>query len=102
MNIGIIGAGAIAQFLLKEINQNPVGDLHITSIFVRNRKKYQALEEQFSIELYTDLNQFINSGIDMVVEAANIDAVKSHIPTVLKQKPAVLISIGALADSSFL
>ena len=102
MNIGIIGAGAIAQFLLKEINQNQANDLHISSVFVRNREKYQDLEEPFSIQLYTEMDEFLQSGIDIVVEAANIDAVKSHIPTVLQQKSAVLISIGALADPSFL
>jgi len=102
MNIGIIGAGAIANFLLKEINQNEAPNLQVKSVLVRNREKYQSLEKQFSINLYTDMNDFINSDIDIVVEAANIEAVKAHLPTVLQKKPAVLISIGALADEPFL
>lgn len=102
MNIGIIGAGAIANFLLKEINQHEMEDLKIQSIFVRNREKYQALESQFSVNLYTDIDDFLNSNIDLVVEAANIEAVKAHLSTVLKKKPAILISIGALADEQFL
>lgn len=102
MNIGMIGAGAIANFLLREINQHETPYLQVKSVFVRNREKYQSLEEQFSINLYTDMNDFINSDIDIVVEAANIEAVKAHLPTVLQNKPAVLISIGALSDTPFL
>src|SRR5699024_12160072 len=67
MNIGIIGAGAIVNFLLKEINQNEAPNLQVKSVFVRNREKYQSLEEEFSINLYTDINDFINSDIDIVV-----------------------------------
>ena len=42
------------------------------------------------------------SGIDIVVEAANIDAVKTLIPGVIKKKDAMLISVGALADEALL
>src|SRR5699024_3508074 len=40
--------------------------------------------------------------IDIVVEAANIEAVNELIPFVLEKKDVVLISIGALANESFL
>ncbi|MCC3357794.1 aspartate dehydrogenase [Bacillus sp. REN16] len=102
MNIGLIGAGAIAHFLLKEINQKHHEDLQITSILVRNKEKYQLLEPKFGVKLFTDLNAFLDSEIDIVVEAANIHAVKTLLPSVIKKKDAVLISIGALADEALL
>lgn len=101
MNIGIIGSGAIAQFLLDRINNKNAIDAKIKSIFVRNEKKYHFLTKQYGIELYTDLEQFLSSNIDIVVEAANVDAVKQLIPDVIKKKDAVIISIGALADNTF-
>src|SRR5699024_9251242 len=48
------------------------------------------------------LDAFLDEGIDIVVEAANIDAVVDLLPHVIKKKEAVIISIGALADEKFL
>lgn len=102
MNIGLIGAGAIAHFLLHQLDDNKQGSLQIKSVYVRNKEKYEALEQQFGIILYTDLEAFLASNIDIVVEAATIEAVRAFVPTILKQKPVVLISIGALADEQLL
>jgi len=102
MKVGLIGAGAIANFLLKELNmENKHDDLQISSIFVRNKEKYQTLEEKYGVTLFTSLEEFLASDMDIVVEAANIEAVKTLLPEVIKQKEAVLISIGALADEEF-
>ena len=102
MNIGLIGAGAIANFLLKKINANQHGRLQIKSIYVRGREKYQALESEYGVTLYTDLEAFLDSGIEIVVEAANVAAVKTLLPSVVKKKDAVLISVGALVDDALL
>ena len=102
MNIGVIGAGAVATFLLKEINQNQLDNLRIKSVLVRDTEKYRLLESKFGVKLYTDLNSFLDSEIDIVVEAANIQAVKSLLPPVIKKKDVVVISVGALADETLL
>ncbi|RYG73193.1 aspartate dehydrogenase [Lentibacillus lipolyticus] len=102
MNIGIVGAGAIANFLMKEINQNGTGEMQIKSVFVRDPGKYQELEHQFDVKLFDHLDAFLTSGIDIVVEAANIAAVHEWMPKILPKKDVVLISIGALADAGFL
>ncbi|WP_062353042.1 aspartate dehydrogenase [Bacillus kwashiorkori] len=103
MNIGIIGAGAIANFLLQTINQpQRQENLRIKSVFVRNKEKYQLLESAYGVKLFTNLDDFLQSEIDIVVEAANIEAVKTLLPTVIKQKDTVLISIGAFADKLLL
>lgn len=102
MNIGIIGAGAIAHFLLEKMNRQQRGNLRITSVFVRDKEKYRLLESAYGVSLYTDLEQFLDSDIDLVVEAANVEAVETLLPSVLKKKDAVLISVGALADEALL
>jgi len=102
MNIGIVGAGAIANFLMKEFNQNETGEMRIKSVFVRNRVKYQELEHQFDVKLFDRLDAFLKSGIDLVVEAANVAAVHELLQQILPKKDVVLISIGALADTDFL
>ncbi|WP_453991469.1 aspartate dehydrogenase [Bacillus nitroreducens] len=102
MNIGLIGAGAIAHFLLKEINQNKHEILQIKSLLVRDKEKYRSLESRFGITLYTDLEAFLDSKIDMVVEAANIQAVKTLLPSALRKKDVMVISVGALADEALL
>jgi aspartate dehydrogenase len=100
MDIGIIGAGAIANVMMERINHDRHENLKVKSVFVRNEEKYQHLEEEFGITLYTDLEAFLSSDIDIVVEAANGEVVKSHMPEVLKHKDAMLISVGALADGA--
>ena len=98
MNIGIIGGGSIASFLLKEINHNQVPGLYVQSIYIRDEEKYSALTKNYGIELYSDLSQFLASDIDIVVEAANVQAVHELVPAVLKKKDVILISIGALSE----
>lgn len=102
MNIGLIGAGAIAHFLLEKMNRQQHETLRISSVFVRNKERYRLLESVYGVSLYTDLEQFLESDIDLVVETANIDAVKALLHSVLKKKDAVLISVGALADEALL
>lgn len=102
MNIGILGGGAIAQFLLQEINEKKLENMKITSVYVRDKDKYKKMFSVYEISLFDHLDDFLNSSIDIVVEAANVEAVQALIPTILKKKDAVLISIGALSDESFL
>lgn len=101
MNIGIIGAGAIANFLMKRINQNGDDEMRINSVFVRSPNKYQYLEGQYNVTLYDQLDAFLDSDIDIVVEAANIEAVHQLFPKIILKKDVILISIGALADAAF-
>ncbi|MEK5186498.1 aspartate dehydrogenase [Solibacillus sp. FSL W7-1324] len=102
MKIGIIGAGAIAHFLLEEINEKLQENLRITSIFVRDREKHQLLKSTYGIKLYTEIAAFLDSDIDIVVEAANIEAVHTLLPSAIRKKDVVVISIGALVDEALL
>ncbi len=100
MNIGLIGAGAIGRFLLNHMKSQD--NLHVTSILVRDEEKYHYLVDEYDVELYTNLNDFLKSNIDIVVEAANVEAVKQYLKDVLKIKDMMVISIGAFSDTSLL
>lgn len=102
MNIGLMGSGAIGQYLLKNINGNKHEFLNIKSVYVRNYDKHKHLEKDYNVQLYTELNNFLNSDIDIVVEALNVAAVKELLPNVIKEKEVMLISIGALSDTMLL
>ncbi|CAM3306840.1 aspartate dehydrogenase [Nosocomiicoccus ampullae] len=100
MNIGLIGAGAIGRFLLNHMKSQD--NLHVTSILVRDEEKYHYLVDEYNVELYTNLNDFLKSNIDIVVEAANVEAVKYYLKDVLNIKDMMVISIGAFSDTSLL
>lgn len=102
MNIGIIGAGAIAQFLIKTIHEQANPPWRVTSILVRDRKKYEHLSETYDVKLHTNVDQFLAEPMDVVVEAATVEAVQHFLPLILPKKDVVIISIGALVDETFL
>lgn len=102
MNVGIIGGGAIATFILDALNKNEEETIKVGSVYVRDEQKYNHLREAYKVDLYTNMDDFLASNIDVVVEAANIEAVNAFAPRVLQEKDLVLISIGALADEVFL
>lgn len=100
MNIGLIGAGAIAEYALEQLSKE--ASLHVKKILVRDEVKYAHLVKQYGVELVTDIEDLLTDDIDMVAEAANIEAVKMYLPKVLEKKDAVVISIGAFSEQSFL
>lgn len=101
MRIGIIGGGAIAQFLLKKINKQKEDNLHINSIYIRDKNKYSHLKDLYNVKLFTNFEQFLNSNIDIIIEAATVDAVKKLIPNAIKKKRTIIASAGAFADEQF-
>lgn len=93
MKIGIIGAGSIATFIMEETQQKQKDELTVKSLFVRNLKKYEQLAADYGVELFDDIDQFLDSGIDIVVEAANVAAAQQFVPKVLeKKKSSSLVS----------
>jgi len=99
MKVGVIGAGAIATYLLEEQHKH---DYTVTSIFVRDRGKYEHLEKKYQVGIFTDFNDFLKSNIDIVVEAANIEAVNKFLRQSIIEKDTIVISIGALTDEAFM
>lgn len=103
MKIGIIGTGNIAHYLLKSINEDEKVDGEVVSIFGRNQQVGPDLQTQYGAKFFTDFQQFIQSPIDLVVEAATIGVAIEHMEEVLaNNKDLILSSIGAFKDIEFL
>lgn len=102
INIGLIGTGNIAEYLLEEINKKANFPVKIVAGFVRNKEKYSHLKEKYDVEITENINRLLESDIDLVVEAANVAAVKENLSKVIKHKDSIVISIGAFSDETFL
>ncbi|UJF27611.1 Gfo/Idh/MocA family oxidoreductase [Planococcus sp. 107-1] len=103
MNIGIIGTGNIASYLLEQINQYQQADGRVIAIFGRNEEMGQQLSERFEADFYTDLQGFLNLPLDIVVEAATVEAAGIYVKDVVEhQKDLVVGSIGVFKDIAFL
>lgn len=104
MNIGLIGIGSIGTFLIEQLNKEKrIADYNIVAIFDERTKpnaKLDELSEKYNIIVYNNLSAFLASSIDLVVECANTEAVKKYAPEVICEKDLLLISVGALVDSS--
>ncbi|KAA9015965.1 aspartate dehydrogenase [Niallia endozanthoxylica] len=103
MKIGLIGYGNIGRFLLQSINHNHlIKDGKITAISGRNPELGQKIADEYDAEYIQEVNQLIESDVDLVIEAATVEVVKKHAAAILKSgKDFLVISVGALADQSF-
>ncbi|MDQ0428578.1 aspartate dehydrogenase [Planomicrobium stackebrandtii] len=103
MNIGIIGTGNIATYLLEQVNSNKMTNGRIIAIFGRNQQAGHRLSEQFETDFYTDLQTFLKLPLDIVVEAATVEAAALHLKeVVIHKKDLVVSSIGVFRDTDFL
>ena len=104
MNIGLIGCGSIGQFLLEKINEDKLfSDYRITAVFDDREKstlKLRELSKKYGFKVFKELNEFLAANTDIVVECANIQVATEYASKVVQQKDLLLISIGALVDSS--
>ncbi len=104
MKLGLIGCGNIGEFLLKAINKDgllPEGK--INSVFSRREEVAVKVAQKFNAKTYGDIDSFLNSDIDVVIEVATIEAAQEYALKVLEsRKDLILSSIGVLADEGFL
>lgn len=64
--------------------------------------RYEIYKEEKGIELYSKFDDFIHSNIDVVVETATIEAVKTYAERILKcGKRFIPISVGAFDDLAY-
>lgn len=105
MRIGLVGVGTIGTFLLDKINlEKRIPNYEITAIFDERKKAKTSLkdvEKKYNVQLYQDIEAFLQSSVDLVVECANIPVVQKYGEQILQQKDFFIISIGALVDDNF-
>ncbi|MFP3887632.1 aspartate dehydrogenase [Priestia filamentosa] len=103
MKLGLIGCGNIGKFLLQAINKDellPGGK--IGSIYTRRKESSSQLAKEFDAEFYGDIESFLTSDIDLVIEVATIEAAEEYALKALKAgKDLLLSSVGVMADATF-
>ncbi len=103
MKLGLIGCGNIGEFLLQAINIDgllPEGE--IISVFSRREEVAARVAQKFDAKSYGDIDSFLNSGIDTVIEAATVEAAQQYGLKVLENGlDLILSSIGAMADGEY-
>ncbi|MGH2318569.1 aspartate dehydrogenase [Planococcus sp. SE5232] len=103
MNIGIIGTGNIATYLLEQVNGKQKAHGRIIAVFGRNQEMGHQLSEQFSADFYTDLQAFLKLPLDIVVEATTVEAARLYVKDVVTHKKDLVVSsIGVFKDAGFL
>lgn len=105
MKIGLIGCGTIGQFLLEQLNERKVlPNVRIVAIFderEKTKEKLQRYSGQYHVQYETTLPSFLDVQMDLVIECANVEAVRMYAEKIIQQKDFVVISIGALVDLTF-
>lgn len=103
MNIGIIGTGNIASYLLEQVNVKGKVDGKVLAIFGRNQEAGTRLSEQYGADFFISLKKFLEQPLDIVVEAATMEAAAIYLDDVVAaKKDLVVSSIGVFKDADFL
>lgn len=102
MRIGIIGFGTIGTAVADGLCQGKGGDHQLAGFLVRDATRARAQgSDAYGCAFTTSLDELLNWGTEVIVEAAGQPAVAQYGPAVLERGRIFLIaSIGALADDT--
>jgi len=104
--VGIIGCGTIGSQLAIAIDNGEVKNASIVSLFDVAQETVLALREKLNSHpaAFSKFDNFIkNTQCDIIVEAASQEAVRKYAMHVLRaRKDLIVMSVGGLADKSFL
>ncbi|MFS0691011.1 aspartate dehydrogenase [Sporosarcina sp. 179-K 8C2 HS] len=105
IKIGLIGKGNLGTFLLRKINiEQIIPNSEIVAILDERKKAKEELPtiaDTYGCQAFYDIESFLQSDIDIVIECSNIEAVITYALKVIDKKDLMIISIGAFADPSF-
>ncbi|MCL6547355.1 MAG: aspartate dehydrogenase [Alicyclobacillus sp.] len=97
MKVGIIGYGAIGRDVAARLRRGSVPGAELGSVLVRRTPS-----SEDPPELTNDAERFLNSGVQLVVEAAGQEALRSYgLQVVERGISLAVISVGALTDDAF-
>lgn len=103
--VGLLGCGTIGSHLALAVDSNKVANASLVALFDVYESSVRGLRAKLhaSPKTYSDFDGFLSSGVDIVVEAASQDATREFGKSILEAgKDLMIMSVGALADSSFL
>lgn len=101
MKVALIGCGNIGTIIAKAIKEKKV-EAKLEYVYDIIEKKGQEFAKKFNTT-YKNFDDILKEDLDLVIEAASQEAVRTLIPKALKTKKNVMImSAGALVDQNLL
>src|SRR5215207_2696063 len=104
-NVGLIGCGTIGTHLALAIESRTIVNASLVGLFdvVDSNAKSLQSKLKSSPEVHPDFNSFIDSPADIIIEAASQEAIRKFgKPIIEASKDLMIMSVGALADATFL
>jgi aspartate dehydrogenase len=104
-NVGLIGCGAIGTHLALAIESRSIANASLMGLFdiVDSNAKTLKSKLKSNPEVHPDFNSLIDSQADIIIEAASQEAVRNFgKPIIEASKDLMIMSVGALADTTFL
>lgn len=103
--VGLIGCGTIGSELATAIDSDKIPNAVLVSLFDVKSENTYALQGRLRrrAEVFDDFSKFLQSDIDIIIEAASQQAVKTFANSaVASGKDLMIMSVGALADPQLL
>jgi aspartate dehydrogenase len=101
MRIGLVGCGSIGKVIARSIAEKRI-KAELKCVYDMDRENAEEFAEKFHTE-YMEFDEMLKQELDLVLEAASQEAVRTLMPKALKAKKNVMImSTGALADEKLL
>ncbi len=98
MKIALIGCGTIGKVIAQAIKDNKV-NAQLECVYDKIEEKGKKFAQKFNTE-FKQFDEILREDIDLVIEAASQEVVRTLVPSILKSKKDVMImSTGALVDS---
>ena len=104
-NVGLLGCGTIGTQLALAIESGNITNASLLGLFdiVNSNAKSLKSKLNSNTELYLDFDALINSSANIIIEAASQQAVRDFgKPIIEANKDLMIMSVGALADTTFL
>jgi aspartate dehydrogenase len=104
-NVGLLGCGTIGSYLATAIESGTISNASLVGLFDIVDDSAKGLKSKLtsSPEIHSDFNSFVDSPADIIIEAASQDAVRTFgKPIIEASKDLMIMSVGALADRTFL
>ncbi len=104
MDAALIGCGSIGEFIARKAASGEAS-VNIRFILDRHKDKVKRVQNLFdkAPKAVTGIKEIIESDVDLVIEAASIQAVHSFAPDILRSgKDMLILSVGAFSDVGFM